>query len=73
MIFRMLVFLVGFGITSISLSYIILYLNLLSFGYNFFEYVKFISRRFECLMVFLGVIMMVLSVIINGGKNELYL
>ena len=72
MTFRIIMFLFGFGLTVISLSYVILYLNLLSFGYNFMEYVKFISKRVECLNVFVGVLIMVLA-LNNGGKNELYL
>lgn len=72
MTFRILMFLFGFGLTVISLSYVILYLNLLSLGYNFMDYVKFISKRVECLNVFVGVLIMVLT-LINGGKDELYL
>ena len=45
--FKTFIFLFGFGLTIISLSYIIMYLNLLTLGYNFLEYVNFISRRFE--------------------------
>ena len=70
MIFRSFIFLFGFGLTIISLSYIIIYLNLLTIGYNFLEYVNFISRRIECLNVITGIVLMM---IILGGKNELYL
>lgn len=72
MTFRILMFLFGFGLTVISLSYVILYLNLFSFGYNFLEYVNFISRRVECLIFFVGIIIIILTMTI-GGKNELYL
>ena len=65
-------FLIGFGLTTIGFVYIISYLNLLSIGYNFFEYVNFIIRRVECLNFVIGVIIMILSLVI-GGKNELYL
>lgn len=73
MTFRFLIFLVGFGLCVVGLSYIILYLNLLSIGYNFSEYVKFIIRRIECLNFFIGIILIILSIFIKGGKNELYL
>ena len=56
----------------IGFVYIISYLNLFSFGYNFFEYVNFIIRRVECLNALVGIVIMILSVTI-GGKNELYL
>ena len=51
--FKTFIFLFGFGLTIISLSYIIMYLNLLTLGYNFLEYVNFISRRFECMNFFI--------------------
>ena len=74
MLIRIFFFLIGFGLTILGSIYIILYLNLFSIGYNFFEYVNFIIRRFECTIVFLGMLIMVLATIIPGGKkNELHL
>ena len=70
---KILLFLFGFGLTVMGLMYIIFYLNLLSIGYNFFEYVKFIIRRIECINLFFGILLMILSVCIKGGNNELYL
>ena len=70
--FKILIFLIGFGLTTIGLVYLILYLNILSFGYNFFDYVNFIIRRIECLNTFVGIILILISFNI-GGKNELYL
>lgn len=70
---RFLIFLFGFGLTVIGFSYIIIYLNLLSLGYNFLEYVKFISRRFECLNALFGIILMSIIIFTKGGKNELYI
>ena len=72
MLLKFFLFLVGFGLTTIGSVYIICYLNLLSIGYNFFQYVNFIIRRVECLNFVIGVIIMFLSLSI-GGKNELYL
>ena len=72
MFLRGFFFLIGFGLTTIGFVYIISYLNLFSFGYNFFEYVNFIIRRVECLNALVGIVIMILSVTI-GGKNELYL
>lgn len=70
--FRSFMFLFGFGLTIISLSYIIIYLNLLTIGYNFLEYVNFIIRKIECLNIFVGILLMIISIFI-GGKNELYI
>lgn len=66
--FRILVFLVGFGLTIIGMSYIIMYLNLLTLGYNFFKYVNFIIRRVECLNFIFGVLLMLFSLFYGGAK-----
>ena len=72
MFFKLFLFLIGFGLTTVGSVYIICYLNLLNIGYNFFEYVNFIIRRIECLNALLGIIIMIISFTL-GGKNELYL
>ena len=74
MIFRIFMFLIGFGLSVIGSIYIISYLNLLSMGYNFLDYVNFIIRRFECIILPLGLLLISLTIFIPGGnKNELYL
>ncbi len=73
MSFRFLLFLFGFGLTVIGFSYIIIYLNLLSLGYNFLDYVKFISRRIECINVIFGLLIISIVIFTKGGKDELYL
>ena len=71
---RVFFFLLGFGLMVIGCSFIILYLNLTTIGYNFLEYVNFISRRIECYYSIIGLIIMVLSISIKGDKkNEFYL
>ena len=71
---RVFFFLLGFGFTVIGFSFIILYLNLTTMGYNFVNYVNFIIRRIECYFSIIGLIMMILSIWIKGEKkNELYL
>ncbi len=72
MLFRVFLFLIGFGLTTVGFMYIICYLNLLTLGYNFIEYVNFIIRRIECLNALFGIIIIVISLNL-GGKNELYL
>ena len=64
-------FLIGFGLTIIGFIYIISYLNLLSIGYNFKEYVYFIIRRIECLNAIIGIIIMFIT--LKGDNNELYI
>lgn len=70
--FKIISFLFGFGLTIIGIMYMILYLNLLTIGYNFSFYVNFIIRRIECWYSIIGIIIMIIS-IYKGGKNELYI
>lgn len=70
---RIFFFLIGFGLTIIGMVYIISYLNLLEIGYNFKEYVNFIIRRIECLYSIIGIIIIILTLSIPGGENELHI
>ena len=69
---RLFFFLLGFGLTIIGFVYIISYLNLLTIGYNFFEYVNFIIRCIECINALIGIII-ILLVLHKGEENELYI
>lgn len=75
MIVRISFFLIGFGFSIIGFTFIITYLNLIPFGYNFFEYVNFISKRIECLIGPLGLLIVFLSIFYKGDDsgNELHL
>ena len=71
---RIFFFLVGFALLVIGLVFTILYLNLLTIGYNFSFYVNFITRRIECYYTIIGFIIIILTLIIKGEKkHELYL
>ncbi len=71
---RIFFFLLGFGLMVVGFTYIILYLNLLSIGYNFYEYVNFIIRRFECYYSIIGLSIIILTLFIKGDhKYELYI
>ena len=61
MFLRGILFLLGITLTVIGLTNIILYLNLLVNGYTFLEYVNFIIRRFECLSLIIGILLIYLS------------
>ena len=64
----------GFFMALIGSVYIITYLNLMTVGYNFLEYVNFIIRRTECIIFMIGMILMLLSIYLPGGdKYELHL
>ncbi len=71
---RFFVFLLGFSFTLMGLIFVICYLNLITIGYNFKEYLHFISRKFECLQVLLGILLMSVALYTKKGeRNELYL
>lgn len=67
---RLFLFLIGFGLTVIGFVYIILYMNLITIGYSFIEYVNFIIRRFECWFSILGLIIITI-IVFTGGKYEI--
>lgn len=74
MLVRIFIFLIGFGLTVIGSVFSISYLNLLTIGYNFIEYVNFIIRRIECLYALIGIILIVVAIFIPGGnKYELHI
>lgn len=74
MLVRVFTFLLGFGLTVIGFVYIISYLNLMTIGYNFIEYVHFIIRQVECCYAFIGLLLIFLTIFIPGGKkHELHL
>jgi hypothetical protein len=58
---HLIILMLGIILSSIGLMFIILYTNLFSLGYSFFEFVKFISTRFECLLLFLGIVLILFS------------
>ena len=65
-------FLVCFGLTLIGCIYIIIYLNLMTIGYNFWEYVNFIIKRPECLITVIGIVLIAIS-IPKEEKDELHI
>ena len=72
MFFRIIIFLLGILFTITGMTSLILYLNLLSFGYTFLEYVNFIIRKFECISLFIGLIIIWISISYRR-KNEIHL
>ena len=64
-----ILFFVGIIFCSISIFFCIIYLNLLTIGYNFFDYVNFIIRRIECLYSIIGIIIIIISIFWPGGKR----
>lgn len=58
----------------IGFTYIITYMNLMSMGYNFSQYLSFIVSKVECLFALFGFI--IVSIIIltkEDGKNDIHI
>lgn len=68
MLMRILIFLIGIILTSISLCFLIIYLNLFNMGYSFCEYVNFIIRRFEIICIIPGLFCLIISMIKRKEK-----
>ncbi len=65
---------IGIILTSTSLFFIIVYLNLINMGYSFLEYVNFIIRRIECINLLFGILFMFLSLKKRKEKkNDIYI
>ena len=74
MFIRILGFLIGFGFSTIGFTFMISYLNLLSLGYNFSEYVHFICSSPVCLIGPIGLIIIALVIFLPKGEdNELHI
>lgn len=58
MIIKLLILLISVFLISLSITFDIIYLNLLTMGYSFIDYVNFIIRRWECLIFVLGIILL---------------
>ncbi len=58
---------------SISLSYMIFYLNLFSMGYKVWDFVYFIIRRPECLLLLVTGLVIITYIRWGRDINELFL
>lgn len=61
MIRHILLFILGILLTSISLMFIIIYLNLLKMNYSFIEYLKYVLTNLECLLFIPGILLIKIS------------
>ena len=68
--YRLLTFIIGFILSVYGLSFIIIYLNLLTMGYTFIEYLGFIFKKIECITFFIGYFLIILSIFINKERKQ---
>ena len=66
---RIFFFILGFIFLTTGITFIILYLNILSYEYNFLKFVKYIFSRVECNLTFLGLIIINLSIFLKGNNK----
>ncbi len=74
MLLKIVLFITGVLLTALSLVFIILYLNVLNLEYSFLDFVNFIISRGECWLIFIGILLIILS--LKKGKekrNDIYL
>lgn len=67
---KFFLFITGFGLMVIGFSTLILYINLLSFGYNFKEYISYIVKLPEFYYLLVGFVLVNFSIFKKGDKNE---
>lgn len=67
---RIFFFFVGILLIVIGITILCLYLNILSYEYNFFEYVKFIINRVECYLFLIGLIIVNITLFYRGGRRH---
>ena len=71
--FRTFFFLLGFGFMVIGFTYVITYLNLLSMGFDFTTYLKYIFSRVECLFSIIGFIIVSIVILTKGEYDDLHI
>lgn len=59
-------YLIGLLLTVTGLFFMLINLNLLTIGYTFSEYAKFIISKAECIVFFIGII--ILIIVYERGK-----
>lgn len=62
MIFRLFIFLIGFGLAIAGGVSVIAFLNILAAGLNIIDYFLFISKKIECYLLIIGIILISISI-----------
>lgn len=69
MLFKAVIFLVGFGLTVAGGVSIIAYLNILAAGYSLLDFMKFIIRQPECYLLLIGIIFITIPTYANDVEK----
>ena len=62
MINKLLLYIIGVFLVSLSICFMIIYLNLFTIGYTTLEYLKYIFSKGEIFLLILGIILIVVGV-----------
>ena len=63
---KIILFIISYIFMVIGITFILIYINLFSFGYNFYEYLEFIFTSYECILFFIGLI--IISILLLKEK-----
>ncbi|MDQ0198181.1 hypothetical protein [Neobacillus ginsengisoli] len=67
---RIIFFLIGYWLAVYGGVITIAYLNLLTIGFGFKEYLEFITGRVECYLLAIGIIIITVSIYIPVTSNK---
>ena len=70
---KLMIFLIGFGLSLIGFTYVITYLNYLTIGYTWYEYLNLVLTRPECLISIIGLLLLGYSIFTRRDNNDIYL
>ena len=66
---RIVLYILSVFFMSIGLTFIIIFSNLFSFGYSFFEYLEYILTNFYCLLFLVGFVLLNILLIIDERRK----
>ena len=68
---RLMFFLIGFGLSIIGFVYIIAYLNYITIGYTWENYLEIVTRKPECFIGLIGVLILVITIFTRRDESDL--
>ncbi|HHW39067.1 MAG TPA: hypothetical protein GXX18_17845 [Bacillales bacterium] len=68
--FRLFLFLLGFGLAVAGGVTVIAYLNVMALGLSFLDYLLFISTKIECYLLIIGIMLITLSIYIPLNRRN---
>jgi hypothetical protein len=70
MMLRLFLFLFGFGLAVAGGVTAIAYLNVMAMGLSFLDYLLFISKKMECYLLIIGIILITVSIYLPLDKKK---